>query len=186
MLHDDFLELARRLAETDARRPRAINLRRATSAAYYAVFHRLINDAVRTLLGSGAAVSTTNPNSPQVLRIDQVASRWFNHRQMKTVSGWFDKPHTAPKTVKKLLEIGQDSFVPAELRGIAGQFVTLQTQRHAADYDPGLKLTRTEVRQVVQQAEDVFGLCDRLAGHPMYRLYQLLLLAGNGIVTDRD
>lgn len=185
MLHGDFLQLARRLVEDDPRRPKTIHLRRATSAAYYAVFHRLINDAVRALFGNGPAVATINPQNPQTLRVDHVASRWFNHNRMKAVSAWFETPSRAPKPVQKLLQVGKDSLVPTELRTVADHFVSLQELRHKADYDPSLRPTRTQAREAVDKADNVFQLCDALGGHPMYRLYQLLLLTGDGVVAER-
>ncbi|GAB4215496.1 MAG: hypothetical protein OHK0013_41130 [Sandaracinaceae bacterium] len=44
-LHDDLLAQAARLARTDKNRPKQANLRRAASAAYYALFHLLITRA---------------------------------------------------------------------------------------------------------------------------------------------
>ena len=45
-LADDLLEQAQHLARRERQRPRQASLRRALSAAYYAVFHLLIADAV--------------------------------------------------------------------------------------------------------------------------------------------
>ncbi|HTX37316.1 MAG TPA: hypothetical protein VME43_19950, partial [Bryobacteraceae bacterium] len=44
--HDDLLAQAGHLAQLDRTRPKQVNLRRAISAAYYAMFHLLISSAV--------------------------------------------------------------------------------------------------------------------------------------------
>jgi hypothetical protein len=51
-LHMDLLQQARRLARLDPNRPRQANLRRAVSAAYYALFHYLIDQACRNAVGT--------------------------------------------------------------------------------------------------------------------------------------
>ena len=59
MLHDDLLAQARHLATRERRRPKQASLRRAVSAAYYALFHYLIDDVVR-FFESGNAESLAN------------------------------------------------------------------------------------------------------------------------------
>lgn len=184
-LSHEFLDLAARLVALDPRRPRVITLRRAVSAAYYAVFHRLIGDAMGSTLGGPASVATNNPANPRTQRIDHVIGRWFTHTRMKTVSGWFRQPAGAPRAIQAMLTVGADSYVPPALQLVAKYLSDLQLARHAADYDPGHRLTRIEARQFVDKATHAFTLCDTLAGHPMYRLYLLLLLTGDEIARDR-
>jgi hypothetical protein len=43
-LHDDLLIQAQQLAQWDPRRPKQVNLRRAISSAYYALFHLLSSE----------------------------------------------------------------------------------------------------------------------------------------------
>lgn len=184
-LHDDFRRLATTLVELDARRPRSIHLRQAVSAAYYAVFHRLISDATTSMLGRGRAISTSNPANPQTLRLDHEVGRWFNHGQMRRVSDWFAHPATAPKTIKGLLTYKADPFVPQPLRKLASYVGDLQEARHAADYDPSHVLDRTSARRIVAKADDAFALCDGMGSDPMYRLYLLLMLGGEAVARDR-
>ena len=47
----DLLAQARLLAEKEPRRPKQASLRRAVSAAYYALFHLLVDEASRRLVG---------------------------------------------------------------------------------------------------------------------------------------
>jgi hypothetical protein len=51
-VHEHLLEQAVTLARLDARRPKQANLRRAISAAYYALFHLLVDEACRSQIGS--------------------------------------------------------------------------------------------------------------------------------------
>jgi hypothetical protein len=42
-MHDDLFAQAEMLAKVDATKPKQVNLRRAVSSAYYAVFHYLVH-----------------------------------------------------------------------------------------------------------------------------------------------
>lgn len=184
--YDDLLEQAQHLLTLDRTRPKLINLRRAVSAAYYAVFHRLISDAVANMVGLGQAVSATKPGNPLELRLDHKLSRWFDHSQMKRVSGWIDEPNSAPPAIKSLFQAGgNDTFIPPAIRDIASDFNDLQIARHEADYDLAHTLTRIAARNYVEKARRACTLCDEMAGHPMYRLYLLLLLGVDRCAKDR-
>jgi hypothetical protein len=52
MLHDDLQQQALELAGRDPRRPKQANLRRAVSASYYALFHFLVDQSCRQMLGT--------------------------------------------------------------------------------------------------------------------------------------
>jgi hypothetical protein len=58
-LATDLLEQARHLLRRERRRPRQASLRRAISAAYYALFHLLIEEATGALVGPNCV-----PGSP--------------------------------------------------------------------------------------------------------------------------
>ena len=77
-LHGDLLEQAGRLARQEPRKPKQASLRRAVSAAYYALFHLLINEATRLFL-SGV--------QREALRLR--LARAFRHSAMKHVSQAF-------------------------------------------------------------------------------------------------
>ena len=72
-LPEDLLEQAGHLARRERKRPRQASLRRAVSAAYYALFHLLTSEAAN-LIG---------PAAPPGLR--QQVRRAFAHREMKHV-----------------------------------------------------------------------------------------------------
>ncbi len=60
-MHEDLFAQAEMLALVDSRKPKQVNLRRAISAAYYGVFHYLVDEACRVVFGSqhGQAVYAT-------------------------------------------------------------------------------------------------------------------------------
>jgi hypothetical protein len=66
-LHSDLLDQAERLATLDPRRPKQVNLRRAVSAVYYALFHLLTSEA--------SALYATEPVGWPGQRVVRVAQR---------------------------------------------------------------------------------------------------------------
>lgn len=96
----------------------SIVLRRIVSAAYYALFHLLIEDATE-LLG---------PNlSPEIRHRIQ---RWFEHGTMKQICGRFGKSNL-DQPLKDL--VGDTASF--DLQKVCNTFITLQEARHKADYD---------------------------------------------------
>jgi len=51
-VHEDLLEQAVKLAKLDVKKPKQVNLRRAVSSAYYALFHLLVDEACRIQIGT--------------------------------------------------------------------------------------------------------------------------------------
>jgi hypothetical protein len=134
-LHDDLLEQADHLASREPKKPRQASLRRAVSAAYYALFHALAADGARKL----------TPAQPTVLR-PQVR-RAYVHANMKEVCQQFRHPRL-PDALTRLFP---DPIEP-ELRTVAEAFVALQDARHQADYDFAMSLTRVDALQKVELA----------------------------------
>jgi hypothetical protein len=128
--HDELITHAEFLA-TLPDPPRQADMRRAVSAAYYALFH---------LLTSEAAGNWKN--------IDQQArfARMFDHSKMKTASSKISKQQ-AP-TDPALTPIFDN------LKLVADNFVNLQQQRHSADYDNSKIWSLTQVFEAIIQAQD--------------------------------
>lgn len=131
-MHDDLLQQARNLALLDARKPKQANLRRAISAAYYSLFHYLVDQSCRLVLG------TRHDQAPY----RQVLGRAFEHTTMKEACRSF-----AGGTLKAGASKGlPPSFVvPPENVDIAALFFELQTKRHQADYDLTERFRRKDV-----------------------------------------
>ena len=77
----DLLEQARHLSRREPRRPRQVSLRRAISAAYYALFHLMIQEATGILVAR-----------PE---LRTKFARAFEHGEMKAVSRAFANPQPA-------------------------------------------------------------------------------------------
>ena len=138
-LHVQLLSHADHLVSLSARSHGQADLRRAISSAYYAVFHLLIHQAVRRLIG------TTGSRDARELRHQM--SRWFQHSQMKATSGWFKPTGKIPPQVVELLKYSSAlpaGCVPASLSRVAAAFIDLQEARHSADYDLEYSPSRQE------------------------------------------
>jgi len=142
-MHQDLLEQAKSLAELDGRgAPRQANLRRAVSAAYYALFHFLVDQACRAIVGT--------QHNQQGFR--HTLARAFVHTTMKSACGSFSGTQL-PDTVVKSLPKNLDGkyLIPEPIKQISTLFKELQQKRHLADYDLSERFRRSEVLSLVQQ-----------------------------------
>ena len=136
-LQQDLLRQARHLATKEPRRPSQASLRRAVSAAYYALFHLLVDEAVgRMVVASGSSLR-------DCLR------RAFAHGNMKTVAKMFAKNDVSPKLRPGLS--GQQ--LQPKLIKVAEAFVDLQQARHDADYNMAQRFSRRDVLDLINQAD---------------------------------
>lgn len=158
-LPEDLLEQAEHLLARDATRPKQVNLRRAVSDAYYALFHFLIREACARLVAGRDLRNLT--------------ARAFNHGDMKKACQAFRSP-TPAKYLAPLV-----GSVPADLGQITELFVKLQEERHDADYNLARRFTRTEVGRVVSQVRDAFGAWDRVKASPAAAVFLVALLVGD-------
>lgn len=110
-------------------RPRQADLRRAVSAAYYALFHALAHCGADMLAGSGSA----RRNLAAWQRI---------YRSLE---------HGA--TLRRLNNRSEMRGFPREIQDFGRLFVDLQVKRHRADYDPAARFDRATVIQLVAEAE---------------------------------
>ncbi|MBY0523784.1 MAG: hypothetical protein K2R98_10325 [Gemmataceae bacterium] len=152
-LHDDLLEQAARLATSDSRRPKQVNLRRSVSSAYYALFHLLIGEASRLY-------------AKDIEMMGRV-SRTFNHVEMKRVSTSF----VSQRLPKALLPAGGTYAISFELQRVASSFLELQQARHLADYDVRRVFSRQEVLRCVDLSRQAFADWERVKKNDDARLY---------------
>ncbi|HVY72223.1 MAG TPA: hypothetical protein VHH73_19980 [Verrucomicrobiae bacterium] len=170
-LSHDLLGQARFLASQDQRRPKEANLRRAISAAYYALFHYLIEETTSLTIGTA--------NNLDNLR--QFAGRSFAHRKMKEACREFNKP--VPKQI--LAPFWASLGVPnnADVKTIATNFIGLQEQRHAADYDLSQRFTRNDAGAAVIRAREAMNAWTRLkiSHQELATLFALSLMLWSGL-----
>ncbi|WP_030452994.1 hypothetical protein [Herbidospora cretacea] len=162
---DDYLTLAEQIAG----RPRPANLRRATSTAYYAVFHELVGQGARRAVASGTADHR------------HTVSRWYAHGNFRQTARWVtaiaaDK--SAPEAVTRLLSV--DGRVDPDLVLVADSFGELQALRHVADYDPGYVAARTATLSHVRRARTAVEAIRRLDKGAVHEFDMFLLLSLGG------
>ncbi len=140
----DLLRIARHLAAgsvgSGRGRPRQTDLCRAVSAAYYAMFHALAQCCADLLAGSTATARRQEAwrQTYRALEHGLARSQCNNHTAMRRF--------------------------PPEIRRFAEVFVTMQRQRHHADYDPGITYSRSQVIRFIGQVSDTiadFNAADR-------------------------
>ncbi len=133
---DDLLTIAERLASVGigARRgrPRQAELRRAVSAAYYALFHTLAGNCANLLVGGRSSTRTKHA--------------W---RQMYRAP---DHGHVKRRFVERRPKRVLARF-PQEVQDFADQFVRMQRLRHLADYDPFERFSRYTVSQYIDETK---------------------------------
>jgi hypothetical protein len=121
----DFLRTARLLANVDMGRSQQVNLRRACSSTYYALFHALCTMCARMLVG------------PQKTRRAWChVYRSVDHRAARESCGRKDFIQRFPRAVQEF----------------AALFVLMQAARHGADYDPDERFYRSSVAADIEAA----------------------------------
>ncbi len=174
----DLLEQAGHLALREAKRPKQASLRRAVSAAYYALFHLLIRDAA----------FNAAPSVPPGLR--ELVERALGHADMKHVCRGFVAGNEAylksiargparafntgevPPSTRKVL------IFPLEpnLILVMSTSVDLQEARHEADYDTTSTWNRMDVLRQVQRARNAFSAWASVRSTPNAAVLKAALL----------
>jgi uncharacterized protein (UPF0332 family) len=139
MLARDLMDQARHLATVDTGKPKQANLRRAISAAYYALFHLLSMECSRRM----------GPRTPVLLGAK--ISRSLGDSEMRQVC----KSILSANLSDALQDLQPEGFSPM-LRTVAEAFTRLQEARHLADYDTSISYSRTTTLDLIDFAEEAF------------------------------
>ena len=135
-LASDLLDQASTLAELDPMKPKQASLRCAISAAYYSVFHLLIDDGARRI----TANATLQP----------FVARSFQHTSVKDAANKvIDQSKASPPWPAPLFT----TSIEAELIRVCTIFVDLQSLRHSADYNTAVSFKRVEVVAAISRAQ---------------------------------
>jgi len=129
-----------------AGQPRNINLRRAVSSAYYALFHALVLATTNRLLPSG-----TDEERRRL-------ARSFDHRSIRQVCDWILGGGSQPKEAAPLVATVSAN---ASLQDVALAFRTLQNARYDADYNHLADFTKAGALTLIDQSRDAV---DKLRG----------------------
>jgi hypothetical protein len=145
---EHLLQQAEALIATTAGAPRQADLRRAVSAAYYAVFHAVLTAIADQFVGVGRR------NNPEYA----LAYRQVEHGAFKRLCDDVRKP-TLPDRYQAFAPTGSFS---ADLRVFATAVVDLQQKRHEADYDPLTSFSTSDVRAFVATGRDAIARLQRV------------------------
>ena len=153
---EQLIALARMLASAPERgerrgRPQQVQLRKAISAAYYAMFHALANSNADTLIGASQQFRRLPAWTLTYRALDHGYARSQMNRSVNA------------------FETATEDF------GLA--FVDLQNWRHRADYDPNAEFSRADAVNLIDRAEAAiiaFGTADAterrtFAAHVLFR-----------------
>ncbi len=157
-LHSDLIAQAKLLAAKEPKKPRQASLRRAVSAAYYAVFHLLVHESSRRLVTDDGA--------------RRFVGRAFVHTEMNKAS----KSFAGGVLPQKFNALTGGQVVPNQLKNVAQAFVDLQQARHQADYNLAKSFTRAETEAFIDQVELAFQDWEATKNSDLARLYLLCLL----------
>lgn len=141
-LPEGLLEQAQHLVKREPKRPKQASLRRAVSAAYYALFHLLISEAVLNWRRSEDRVRL---------------ARMFEHTHMKSAcAAKRDELKSQLTTSKKKGSTNQDDSIRWNLYRVVSTFVQMHEQRELADYEYSGNWTRTDVLPKVESVAASF------------------------------
>ncbi len=160
-LPNDLLEQANMLHALESRRPKQASLRRATSAAYYALFHMLIDEATTMMFGGQLDRK----------RFRHALGRGFSHSSMNAACKSFGGgalPAALNNTLGPL-------SIPADLQTVGSVFVQLQQMRHQADYNMARRFSKSEVLVLLQDAENAFLAWQRVRNGDAARFFLMSL-----------
>ena len=133
----ELLRIARHLAVggvgSGRGRPRQTELRRAISAAYYAMFHTLARCCADMLVGA------TRANR------DQVA--W--EQAYRALDHGYARNQCDNRTAM--------ARFPTEIQDFGKWFVEMQRFRHQADYNPSITFSRDRVEQLIDDTEEIIS-----------------------------
>jgi hypothetical protein len=152
---------------------RQADLRAAITAAYYALFHFLIQEACAFHVG--------RTREGRLLRA--TLARAFGHEEMKRASAGFASGNIPPILEAVLrggaLPEGDKARTPLHprLQSTARLFIKMQALRHSADYDPLARFGFAEVRSHVDAVRATLEAWSLLRGRQDTNLYLAALLS---------
>jgi uncharacterized protein (UPF0332 family) len=157
---DTLIEQAWLLVRHDRKRPRQANLRRAVSAAYYAVFHMLSTE-IALLLAPGMGRAQLRARAGRILE----------HGELKNVC------KQSEGIVQKLLDRPSSD----ELRRFADATFNLQEWRHSSDYDLSETWSRSRAADAIRLAEFAIADWEVIKRSPEGRAFLMALVARRGL-----
>jgi len=150
---EDLLDAARQLLRrTDTRKGKlpTARARRSVSTAYYALFHFILEEAAKDLLG------THN----DLRRRRRTLARLFSHSGIKKaldkISGSYVDPGVAELLRPRRGSPGAFA-APPFARELGRTFANVQAKRHVSDYDLNTKIGEADARFIIVRVSDVIA-----------------------------
>lgn len=133
---EHLLEQAEALIEAPpAGPPRQVNLRRAISAAYYALFHYILTMAADEFVG------TTKRTTPRY----SLVYRSVDHSSLRKLC----LDAVKASMPEKLGKFAPKSGLGPNIQAFAGTALELQQKRHLADYDPSYRVKTSDAELAI-------------------------------------
>lgn len=145
---EHLLEQAEKLiVPPSAGPPRQVDVRRAISAAYYAVFHHLLTAAGDMYVGK--TKQSTNDYA--------LVYRSIDHGALRSLCQEAKKPNMPAKYQRHMPKSGLSQNIQA----FASALLELQEKRHRADYDPVGRLKTSDAKLAIATARSAIVRFDR-------------------------
>jgi uncharacterized protein (UPF0332 family) len=128
------------LPDTD---PRQVDLRRAISDCYYAVFHAAVRDAVNTFF------ATRSPSDEVYVN----AYRSIKHNWLRVLC-----EQVRGQQVAKTTPHAPQDYFSGNISRFANVVIELYNLREEADYSPAFSIDSTEANVLIQRARDAIQL----------------------------
>jgi uncharacterized protein (UPF0332 family) len=133
-----LFEQAEKLIVRSAGRPRQVDIRRAISAAYYAIFHAIITAATDQFMGM------TNRDESRY----GLVYRSVDHTWLRKLCEEVQKPTLSSKFRRHAPMPG----FGANIIAFAGATEDLQEKRHSADYDVMIRMNSSDAALAIDTA----------------------------------
>lgn len=165
---EHLLEQANRLIEPPpAGPPRQVDVRRAISAAYYAVFHATVTAAADQF------VAVTKRNTASY----SLAYRSIDHKWLRTLCEAVKKPALPAKYARFAPSAGFGRSI-AEF---ATAVLELQEKRHSADYDPMIRVKTSDAQLAINTARVALDRFSNADPQARETFLSLLLFSPRGV-----
>lgn len=170
---DDLILQAKHLARQHGRgRPKQASLRRAVSAAYYALFHEVAQRAM------SAVLSRRDAAGPVGARLRRV----IQHGAVLKAAKWFDWPQQPPAPIEAMRP--NQGPGPADLMLVCRTLSSLQDARQRSDYDLSVSIDLAETIRHIDKAEVALRAIRRLDRRGDALIFLLGCVLGDGLVRN--
>jgi uncharacterized protein (UPF0332 family) len=163
---EHLFEQAEQLTARSHGRPRQVDTRRAISAAYYGIFHAVITAAVDEFIGGSNRTKSRYG----------LVYRSVSHAWLRELCKEVQKP-TLPQKFKPYEPA--DGFGP-NIVAFATALAELQEKRHAADYDPMIRVNGSDAIMAVATARAALKRFKRASSARRIAFLSLVLFPPRG------